>query len=428
MWGSSSESVVSLWDLGGPPDAAALALRRPDAGATKQAIFDPRGNWLAVPNFESLTFWAVSQPWVRVLRGHTDAVNQLRFTPDSRELVSCASDNARRWPLDPAAREASVIENLVPWPANCYSVEVSPDGTQVLRGFGGVKLVNLHAPGGRWLVTEKWPTDYTHDGVAFDPSGRWAAAGPGFTRPSTPKLLRIWELPGATLKQEWPLLPPGETEGPFDWGALRLAFAADGRILVSGGGGIRRFDIATGRSEWLWRIDRGSLADMAVTSDQRLAVAAGFPGAEGHDVWTPPSVFDLATGTRREIHSHGNRIRSVAVDPGGGFLVTGDAAGIVRVGRDRRQRAPPAPGPRRSGRDGGRLPRRQVDCVCDRQRDPPLADAGRLEATAPHAAVRRADGEAAVADEPAGRGGPAAALGYKLEVGPFPGWKDVPTW
>jgi hypothetical protein len=23
---------------------------------------------------------------------------------------------------------------------------------------------------------------------------------------------------------------------------------------------------------------------------------------------------------------------------------------------------------------------------------------------------------------------PAAATGYKLEIGPFPGWKDVPTW
>ena len=23
---------------------------------------------------------------------------------------------------------------------------------------------------------------------------------------------------------------------------------------------------------------------------------------------------------------------------------------------------------------------------------------------------------------------PAASSGYKLDVGPFPGWKDVPTW
>jgi WD40 repeat protein len=23
---------------------------------------------------------------------------------------------------------------------------------------------------------------------------------------------------------------------------------------------------------------------------------------------------------------------------------------------------------------------------------------------------------------------PAAATGYKLEIGPFPGWKDLPTW
>jgi hypothetical protein len=23
---------------------------------------------------------------------------------------------------------------------------------------------------------------------------------------------------------------------------------------------------------------------------------------------------------------------------------------------------------------------------------------------------------------------PAAAAGYRLDIGPFPGWKDVPTW
>jgi len=23
---------------------------------------------------------------------------------------------------------------------------------------------------------------------------------------------------------------------------------------------------------------------------------------------------------------------------------------------------------------------------------------------------------------------PAAPTGYKVEIGPFPGWKDVPTW
>ena len=26
------------------------------------------------------------------------------------------------------------------------------------------------------------------------------------------------------------------------------------------------------------------------------------------------------------------------------------------------------------------------------------------------------------------RRGPGAPTGYKLEIGPFPGWKDVPTW
>ena len=229
VWGSSSESVVSLWDLGGPPDAAALALRRPDAGATKQAIFDPRGNWLAVPNFESLTFWAVSQPWVRVLRGHTDAVNQLRFTPDSRELVSCASDNARRWPLDPAAREASVIENLVPLAG------------VLLRRRG---LSRRHPGPARFRWRQARQPSRTgrkvagHGEVAhrlharrrgFRPVRPVAAAGPGFTRPSTPKLLR--DMGAARSDAEAGMAPsaPGRdrkplwTGEPFGWRSPPMA-------------------------------------------------------------------------------------------------------------------------------------------------------------------------------------------------------------
>ena len=111
VWGSSSEAVVSLWDLGGPPDAAPLALRRPGTD-TKQGIFDPRGNWLAVANFETLTFWAVSQPWVRVLRGASDGVNQLTFTPDSsgssraRTTTRAAGPSTRR-PGRPASSRTS---------------------------------------------------------------------------------------------------------------------------------------------------------------------------------------------------------------------------------------------------------------------------------------------------------------------------------
>ena len=214
-WSSKSEAGVSLADLDGPPDAEPLSLRRSDAGAPR-AIFDPRGNWLAAPNVDSLTFWQVGQPWARVLRGHTDSVSQLIFTPDSRGLVSCARTTCAAGPSirrrgRPASSRTSSLRT------SCYGVAVAPDGREVVRGYGGVQLVRLHE-GGRWLLTEKWPTDYTHEAVAIDASGRVAAAG-GLLRPGTSKRLRVWERPDVP-KHDWPLEVPGEPETTMGWAAL----------------------------------------------------------------------------------------------------------------------------------------------------------------------------------------------------------------
>jgi WD40 repeat protein len=167
---------------------------------------------------------------------------------------------------------------------------------------------------------------------------------------------------------------------------------------------------------------------MAVTADQRLAVAAGFPGPEGQDVWAPLSLFDLATGTRREIHSHGNRIRSVAVDPGGRFLVTGDAAGVVRVG--------PIDGGEPHLLPGHGGPVTTVAVSPDGKwiasasgseiRLWPMPDVSKPPLhTLPYAelmAKMQSLTNLQVVEDSA------AALGYKVEVGPFPGWKDVPAW
>ena len=100
----------------------------------------------------------------------------------------------------------------------------------------------------------------------------------------------------------------------------------------------------------------------------------------------------------RRIVSHGNALTAtVALDAGGRLVVTGDASGIVRVG--------PLSGAEPHLLLGHAGPVNRVAVSPDGrwiasasgQRDPPLADARPLEAAAAHAAVRRADGEAAVA-------------------------------
>ncbi len=98
---------------------------------------------------------AVAQPWTRVIGGHA-AVAELAFTPDSKWLLSCAMDGAHRWPLDPSAGEAGLLAELGGGP-NCYSIAVSPDGREVLRGFGGAKVVSLLGQRGRWLSPRGGP-------------------------------------------------------------------------------------------------------------------------------------------------------------------------------------------------------------------------------------------------------------------------------
>ncbi len=428
VWGSSSERVVSMWDLEGPPDAEPLALRRSDAPEVKGADFVPRGSWLAALNSSSLTFWQVGQPWTRVIRGHSDSVYQVVFTNDSRWLLSCGFDNLRRWPLDPMVGEARTVETLSPSPNACYGAAVAPDGREVARAMGGVQLVPLHGRGGRWLVTEKWPTDSTHDAVAFDASGRWVAAGVSFSRPGTSKRLRVWERSSSVVKYDWPLEAPGEPESPYAWVAHRVAFLDERRVLVAGSAGLRRFDVETGTSEWLWKIDRGISADMAVSSDGRLVAAAGFPGQEAPDQWAGPVVLDLAAGSRREILTHGTRVWSVALDAGGRVLVTGGNDGVVRVGR------PDGSAPHLLFGHTGPVVTVAVSpdgrwiasAAGSEIRLWPMPDIAKPPLhTLPHGelmAELQALTNLRVVEDPA------AATGYKLDIGPFPGWKDAPTW
>ncbi|HEY4491015.1 MAG TPA: hypothetical protein VI958_03400, partial [Acidobacteriota bacterium] len=63
----------------------------------------------------------------------------------------------------------------------------------------------------------------------------------------------------------------------------------------------------------------------AVTSTAKTIFE--LPGATSELV-----VYNLKSGTSTPISSHGNRVFSVALDPGGTKLITGDIDGFVRVG------------------------------------------------------------------------------------------------
>jgi WD40 repeat protein len=261
--------------------------------------------------------------------------------------------------------------------------------------------------------------------VAFDSSGRYVAAAPNaYIGEPSGKLLRVWDLRSGTVRSV-PLVPPGETAG---WGLNDIGFTESGQVVGSGPRGVRRFDLESGRSEWLWPLDQGQSAFMAVSKDGRHAMALAFGALMSSEKRTV-AVFDLRSGTRRFVTSHGPRAFYVAMHPSGNMIVTGDDIGTVRVGRS----------------DGGEP---YVFSLGASRTSGPVAISadGRWVASSPGAEVRlwpmpdtsKPPFHTLPLPELLARlheltnlrvvGDGSLVTGYRTEVGPFPGWKTPPTW
>jgi WD40 repeat protein len=419
LWVSEADRRASVWDLEGPSEAEPLVLLRPDAQTTKTGSFDHGGRWALTVNQNSLTFWALRQAHVRVLQGHRTAVHRLTFTPDGQWLVSCANDGLRVWPLTAGVGAARRLGTRGDW---CYGVAVAPDRQHVLVGGpSGAYLAPFSGKPGRWLYRAK---DDNAEGCAFDRASRLAAMAPGFSRPPDRKALRLWDLARGEVRV-WPLVPPGEAGDGFDWGVYDLAFTPEGRLLVAGSGGVRWFSADTGASDWIWRLPKESFARISLSGDGRRLAALTW----GKPVEGPRLVFvDLASGARQPIDSHGPTVSAIGLDATGRTLVTGDTEGVVRVGL--------AGGgePHRLCCHGGVV---SAVSVSPDGRWIASASGGQIRLwpmpdvtkpplhTLPYdelmAKLHTLTNLRAVED-------PASPTGYKLDIGPFPGWKDVPAW
>lgn len=340
--------VVRLARLDALP-ALAAAVDDPLLGALLLAESDPRRE----PPGGVQAANRLASEWLPevVLRGHTERVTDLEFSPDGERLVSGAGDGTVRvWELT----SRPMMRVLASYNAPLLSVALSPDGQRVAAaaGAGSVRLLWLDGSkaaeeiGDAWAVTEvAWSPDgrriatagfgalqvrdagslslvkqlSTEDGfvagVAFSPDGRTLAVIPAASENSAAGRMSI-------LSSE-----SGRELQSVEIGGYpsSLAFSPDGRYLATTSARAGLMVWSAGKPlKNVLRIP--GVADVAFLPDGGI-LAGSMRG--DLQVWKPPGLH------QPEAEAHGlgtGRIR-LAASRDGRRIATGLADGSIRIYR-----------------------------------------------------------------------------------------------
>jgi WD40 repeat protein len=423
--------AVLLWDLVGPDGTEPRVLSRRVPGAGWSCDFDPTGRW-AVTDFEedAIEFWSLETPWARTFRDVSSSIWSMAFTSDEPWLVVCPIfQPARLWPLNAAygsPRELAPAED-------CVQVATHPARKEILVETTSGEILLYPIAGG---PPRRLPSGFRGVGsVSFDPEGRRVIGSPGsaargFEDPEQ-RVLAVWDL---ETDQQRVYSVAHLTDA--DWtGALGVGFGHDGSVYATLGNGGRLMRLTLpaepgGEISAETVIEAGSMWPL-LSRDGRFLMVHATGGLRGNFSFRYERlvVFDLVEGTSRRITSHGTRLTKVTqIDPTGRILVTGDVDGVVRAG--------PVTGEEPHlllGHQGLILSlaisadgRWIVSSDDESVRLWPMPDVTKPPLyTLPHdelmAKLDSFTNLRAVRDD-------TSATGWKLEVGPFPGWETVPTW
>jgi WD40 repeat protein len=230
--------VIRLWDV--PSSRERLAIKpEPPARTPGTIAFSPDGKWLAAGIWPvskdgdlrgDVVIWDTStgKP-ARRLKGHTDMVNAVAFSPDGKLLVSGGSDGvAKVWDTASGRARATLgfpalQKRSGPTPIWVESVTFSPDGRTLVTSAGlrlapgkpeGVGQVTIWSTTNDREVATLSGVDGMSTHVAFSPDGKLLATS------GSDGLVQLWDT--ATHREA------GKMKG---WGPI--AFSPDGRNLVS---------------------------------------------------------------------------------------------------------------------------------------------------------------------------------------------------
>lgn len=245
---------------------------------------------------------------VCTLKGHTDSVLALAFSPDGKTLASGSSDGTiKLWEVATCKeRETLHADKLA-----VQSLAFSPAGKKLASGGwdGTVKLWDLSTD--KESATLKGHSGYV-SAIAFSPDGAsLASAG------SRDKTVRLWKV---SSDKEVTILPHLAA-------VTSLAFFPDHKTLVSASedGKITRWEPSTGKAIATFETDA---LRMALSPDGKTLALSGLGEAKSSSV----TLLDAITGKELAVlKAHTQHVTATAFSPGSTILATGSADNTVRL-------------------------------------------------------------------------------------------------
>jgi WD40 repeat protein len=312
-----ASETVALLDLKGPAALQPLTLR--PGGRPISVAIDPGGAWMAVHDNRAVSIWPIPDRHPQVLRGPTKLLRWVGIDPRSRRILAGSeiAPAVTVWPApsDLGSAEAAVID----LPVRPIGVQISPRENLLASGsFSGVWLIPQDGrkpeqlPGFMGMVTKP----------AFDPDGRRLAAGGGTMgelRFRGEAVVRVWDLDTREVR----VLEAGDHK-PI----ATVEFMPDGRLLASGPGGVRLWDLGSETSTLLLE---GAAVFARPSPDGRYLLILSGELRPGGGTGSA-SVYDMKEKRSWDLTSHGAEITNVAWHPSGQQVLTGSLDGTVRVG------------------------------------------------------------------------------------------------
>ena len=236
-----------------------------------------------------------------VLRGHTNSVTSVSFSPDGQRILTASGDKtARLWGLD-----GKLLEELRGHAGWISSAAFSTDGARVVTA-GGDNTPRLWSRDGQFLAELPGHTDWVWS-ATFSRDGRHIVTA------SNDSTARLWDLNGR------PLAALGH--GRPVWSA---AFSTDSQHIVTASEDktARVWDIG-GNLRAELRGHTGSVRMAAFSPDNRHIVTAS-------DDRTA-RIWNLAGRQLAELRGHSAEVMSAAFSPRGGMIVTASDDNTARL-------------------------------------------------------------------------------------------------